>query len=332
MSAGLKAPVTIVVPDDFPSVFDKTPAHERCQKIGDTKVYTARGADDEAELIRRIDAARVAINIRAHARFTDRVMEACRKLEMISIWGTGTDNIDLDAAGRHGITVCNTPGVNAFAVAEHAIALMLATARRIPRIDREVRGGAWPRDLLTQLLGKTLGVCGTGKIGARVITIAKALGMDVLAYSARGDSAAVAALGARSASKEEICRHADVISLHLRLAPETRGFLGRREFAMMKPTAILINTGRGAMVEREALVDALTQNKLAGAGLDVFHDEPLKAGDPLLALQNVVLSPHNAGQTPEVIRDGLLRAIENVENYLAGKPTDVVVAPVKARR
>ncbi|HKQ59916.1 MAG TPA: NAD(P)-dependent oxidoreductase, partial [Candidatus Polarisedimenticolaceae bacterium] len=313
-------------------VFDKTSAHERCKKVGDTKVYTARGADEEAELIKRIDSARIAINIRAHARFTDRVMEACRKLEMISIWGTGTDNIDLDAAGRHGITVCNTPGVNAFAVAEHAVALMLATARRIPRIDREVRGGAWPRDLLMQLLGKTLGVCGTGKIGARVITIAKALGMDVLAYSARGDSAAVAALGARAASKEEICRQADVISLHLRLAPETRGFLGRREFAMMKPTAILINTGRGAMVEREALVDALTQNKLAGAGLDVFHDEPLKAGDPLLALQNVVLSPHNAGQTPEVIRDGLLRAIENVENYLAGKPTDVVVAPVKARR
>jgi phosphoglycerate dehydrogenase-like enzyme len=332
MSPDLKAPVTIIVPDDFPSVFDKTPAHERCKKVGDTKVYTARGADEEVELIKRIDSARIAINIRAHARFTDRVMEACRKLEMISIWGTGTDNIDLDAAGRHGITVCNTPGVNAFAVAEHAVALMLATARRIPRIDREVRGGAWPRDLLTQLLGKTLGVFGTGKIGARVITIAKALGMDVLAYSARGDSAAVAALGARAASKEEICRHADVISLHLRLAPETRGFLGRREFAMMKPTAILINTGRGAMVEREALVDALTQNKLAGAGLDVFHDEPLKAGDPLLALQNVVLSPHNAGQTPEVIRDGLLRAIENVENYLAGKPTDVVVAPVKARR
>jgi len=332
MSPDLKAPVTITVPDDYPSVFEKTSAHARCLKVGDTKVYTARGADEEAELIKRIDSARIAINIRAHARFTDRVMEACRKLEMISIWGTGTDNIDLDAAGRHGITVCNTPGVNAFAVAEHAVALMLATARRIPRIDREVRGGAWPRDLLTQLLGKTLGVCGTGKIGARVITIAKALGMDVLAYSARGDSAAVAALGARAASKEEICRNADVISLHLRLAPETRGFLGRREFAMMKPTAILINTGRGAMVEREALVDALTQNKLAGAGLDVFHDEPLKAGDPLLALQNVVLSPHNAGQTPEVIRDGLLRAIENVENYLAGKPTDVVVAPVKARR
>ena len=323
---------TVIVPDDFPSVFEGTPAHERCRKVGETQVFTARGADDEAELINRIGDARIAINIRAHARFTERVMTACRKLEMISIWGTGTDNIDLDAAGRHGITVCNTPGINAFAVAEHALALMLAAARRIPRIDREVRGGAWPRDLLTQLLGKTLGVFGTGKIGGRVITLGRALGMDVLAYSARGDAAAVAALGARAASKEDICRRADVVSLHLRLGPDTRGFLGRREFAMMKPAAILINTGRGALVEREALLDALTQSKIAGAGLDVFHDEPIKPGDPILALQNVVLSPHNGGQTPEVIRDGLLRAIENVENYLAGRPTDTVVVPVKARR
>ncbi len=332
MRTDLKAPVTIAIPDDFPSVFGGTPAHERCKKIGETHVFSARGADDEAELIRRIDGARVVINIRAHARFTEGVMAACRKLELISIWGTGTDNVDLDAAGRHGITVCNTPGVNAFAVAEHTLALMLATARSIPRIDREVRGGAWPRDLLTQLLGKTLGVFGTGKIGARVISLAKALGMDVLAYSARGDAASVCALGARAASKDEICRQADLITLHLRLAPETRGFLGRREFSLMKPTAILVNTGRGALVERDALLNALGQGKIAGAGLDVFHDEPLKPGDPLVAFPSVVLSPHNAGQTPEVIRDGLLRAIENVENYLVGTPTDVVVAPVKAKR
>jgi phosphoglycerate dehydrogenase-like enzyme len=324
--------VTISVPDDFPSVFEGTPAHERCKKIGETHVVTARGADDETELIRRIDRAQVVVNIRAHARFTERVMTSCRRLELISIWGTGTDNVDLDAAGRHGVTVCNTPGINAFAVAEHTLALMLATARRIPRIDREVRGGAWPRDLLTQLLGKTLGVFGTGKIGARVISLAKAFGMDVWAYSARGDAASVTAQGARPASKDEICRGADIITLHLRLAPETRGFLGRRELALMKPTAILVNTGRGALIERDALLDALGRARIAGAGLDVFHDEPIKADDPLLALPSVVLSPHNAGQTPEVIRDGLLRSIENVENYLAGKPTDVVVAPVKSRR
>ncbi|HXG02191.1 MAG TPA: NAD(P)-dependent oxidoreductase [Candidatus Binatia bacterium] len=322
----------IVVPDDYPSVFEGTPAHERARRLGEVRVFTARGADEEAELIRRIDRARVAINIRAHARFTEAVFAACRSLEMISIWGTGTDNVDLDAAGRHGVTVCNTPGVNARAVAEHALALMLAAARRIPRIDREMREGRWPRELLTQLLGKTLGVFGIGTIGARVVELGRAIGMSVLAWSLQGDAARVAALGARAAGKEEILREADVVSLHLRLIPETRGFLGRKELGLMKRSAILINTARGALVEREALLEALEQRRIAGAGLDVFHDEPLKPGDPLLRLDNVVLSPHNAGQTPEVIRDGLLRAVENVENYLAGRPTDVVVAPVRRRR
>ena len=126
-------------------MFENTPAHEACRKLGETRVYPARGADDEHELIKRIDRARVAINIRAHARFTDAVFASCPNLKMISIWGTGTDNIDLEAAGRRGVTVCNTPGVNAFAVAEHTIALMLATGRKIPRIDRDMRSGAWPR-------------------------------------------------------------------------------------------------------------------------------------------------------------------------------------------
>lgn len=323
------APVTISVPDDFPSVFEGTPAHERARQLGEVRVHTARGVEEEAELIRRIDRARVAINIRAHARFTEGVFAACRKLKLVSIWGTGTDNIDLDAAGRHGVTVCNTPGVNARAVAEHALALMLTAARRIPRIDREMREGKWPREMLTQLLGKTLGVCGTGTIGARVIELGRAVGMRVLAWSLRGDPGPAAALGAKVVTKEELLREADVVSLHLRLIPETRGFLGRKEFSLMKRGALLVNTARGALVERDALLDALAQGKIAGAGLDVFHDEPLKAGDPLLKLDNVVLSPHNAGQTPEVIRDGLLRAVENIENFLKGQPTDVVVAPAR---
>jgi len=319
----------IAVPDDFPSVFEKSAAHERARALGETTVVTARGADEEAELIRRIGRAKVAVNIRAHARFTDGVFAACRELKMVSVWGTGTDNIDLDAAGRRGITVCNTPGVNAFAVAEHAIALMLATGRKIPRIDREMRGGTWPREMLTQCLGKTLGVFGTGTIGARVITLAKALGMEVLAWSARDDDAHIKSLGARPAAKDDILKAADFVSLALRLTPETRGFLTRREFALMKKTAIFINTGRGALADREALLDALRNGRIAAAGLDVFHEEPVKPDDPVLSLPNVVLSPHNAGQTPEVIRDGLLRAVANVENFLKGSPTDVVVAPVR---
>jgi D-3-phosphoglycerate dehydrogenase / 2-oxoglutarate reductase len=323
------APLVIAVPDDFPSVFDGTVAHERARQLGEVRVVTARGADDEAELIRRIDRARVAINIRAHARFTEGVFAACRNLEMVSIWGTGTDNVDLEAAGRHGVTVTNTPGTNAFAVAEHTLALMLTLARRIPRIDREMREGQWPRELLTQLMGKTVGVFGVGTIGARVVALTKAIGMLPIAFSLRGDPERIAATGARPASKEEILREADVVTLHLRLLPETRGFLGRRELSLMKRTALLINTARGALIEREALVDTLIQGKIAGAALDVFHDEPLKPGDPLLVRDNVVLSPHNAGQTPEVIRDGLLRAVHNVEAFLAGSPTDVVVAPIR---
>jgi phosphoglycerate dehydrogenase-like enzyme len=319
----------ISVPDDFPSVFENSVAHEKCKALGETRVVTARGADQEAELIKRIGAASIVINIRAHAHFSDAVFAGCRHLKMVSVWGTGVDNFDLAAAGRRGLTICNTPGVNAFAVAEHAIALMLASGRHIPRIDREMRQGKWPREQLVQCLGKTLGVFGTGKIGARVIEIARALGMTVLAYSARGDAAHVTSLGAKPVSKETLLREADFISLNLRLEPETRGFLSRRDLALVKKSAFLINTGRGALVDREALIDALSTGKLAGAGLDVFHDEPTKPDDPLLALPNVVLSPHHAGQTPEVVRDGLLAAVKNVENFLAGTPTEVVVAPVK---
>ncbi|MBI4591652.1 MAG: hypothetical protein HY725_22730 [Candidatus Rokubacteria bacterium] len=324
--------VSIVVPDDFPSVFKGTEAHQRATALGDLTVFIERGADQEEELIRRIGRARIAINIRAHAKFTESVFRACPTLKLVSVWGTGVDNIDLHAAGRNGVTVCNTPGINANAVAEHALTLMLAVARRVPALDQAMRGGQWPRELLTQLLGKTLGVFGLGTIGSRVVALGRAIGMEVLAWSARGDSSRARGLGARPASKEEILRTADVVTLHLRLAPETRGFLGRKDFALMKPTAILVNTGRGALADREALLEALRERKILGAGLDVFHEEPLKPADPILALPNVVLSPHIAGQTPEVIRDGLLRAVEIVAIFLKGSPTDVVVQPSPSPR
>src|SRR5262249_46377572 len=154
----------------------------------------------------------------------------------------------------------------------------------------------WPREMLTQVCGKTLGVFGTGSIGGRVAQLGHGLGMEVLTWSARRDAAP---------DRDDILRRADVVTLHVRLTPETRGFIAGREFALMKPGAILINTGRGALVDSEALHAALAAGRIAGAGLDVFHDEPLKPDDPLLTYPNTVLSPHNAGQTPEVRRDGL---------------------------
>ncbi|MEK7874693.1 MAG: NAD(P)-dependent oxidoreductase [Pseudomonadota bacterium] len=317
----------IVVPDDFPSVFEGSAAHDRAQALGTVRVHTGRGADAEDELARRIGSAKIAINIRAHARFSDAVLQACPELRMISTRGTGTDNIDLAAAARRGVVVCNTAGVNAIAVAEHAIALMLAVARKIPAVDREMRSGAWPRETLVQLHGKTLGVFGAGAIGAHVARLGRAFGMMVLAWSARGDTARLEAMGLTPASKQDILRRADFISLHLRLTPATRGFIGRGEFAATQPGAILVNTGRGQLIDREALIETLAAGRIAGAGLDVFHDEPIRPDDPLLDLATTVLSPHHAGQTAEVRRDGLLRTIENIANFLNGSPTNVVSSP-----
>lgn len=317
----------IAVPDDFPSVFEGSEGHQRAKRLDEVRVFTERGADQETELIRRVGDATAAINIRAHARFSEGVFVACPRLKIVSVWGTGTDNIDLNAAGMRGVTVCNTPGINAFAVAEHALTLMLTTARKVVALDADMRKGKWPREMLTQCLGKTLGVFGMGAIGGRLATIAKGIGMNVLGWSALGDEARIRKTGATPASKEEILARADVVSLHVRLSPDTRNFLGRKELAIMKPTAILVNTGRGALVDREALLTALRERRIMGAGLDVFHQEPLAPDDPILHLPNVVVSPHNAGQTPEVIRDGLLAAVANIEHYLQGKPSNLVVSP-----
>jgi D-3-phosphoglycerate dehydrogenase len=235
---------------------------------------------------------------------------------MISIWGTGTDNVDVDACLERGISVTNTPGVNANSVAEHTLALMLAVTRQIPAMDRGVRAGQWPRALLVQLEGKTLGVIGLGAIGRRVAALATAFGMRILATSWGPDDGRAATVGAKHVTLETLLGESDIVSVHMRLSADTNGILNRERLALMKPSSFLINTARGALVDREALIDALREGRIAGAGLDVFHDEPIGANDPLLSLPNVVMTPHNAGTTQEVIDLGLQRAVENVERFL----------------
>ncbi|HSE96574.1 MAG TPA: phosphoglycerate dehydrogenase [Methylomirabilota bacterium] len=320
----------IVVPDDYPPALTSSTAEGRLRGLGKVTIHTARGADREDELIRRIGQAEVVVNIRAYARFTDPVLAACPRLRLISIWGTGTDNVDLEACHRRGVHVTNTPGVNADAVAEHTIALMLAVSRRIPAMDRDTRTGQWPRGLLVQCHGKTLGVIGLGEIGRRVARLGRALGMTVLAWSLGPDAGRAVAASAIPVGLEDLLRRADVVSLHLRLSDKSRGLLDAAGLALMKPSAFLINTARAVLVDRDALVAALREGRLAGAGLDVFHEEPLPAGDPLTALSNVVLTPHNAGTTPEVIETGLNRAVENIEYFLQGAPRDAVAVPARA--
>jgi D-3-phosphoglycerate dehydrogenase len=305
----------IVVPDDFPAAITGTSAERALRSLGDVTIHTERGADQEAELIRRIRDADVVLNIRGYTRFSGAVLAACDRLRLISIWGTGTDNIDFAAARARDVAVTNTPGVNAHAVAEHTIALMLAVARRLPSMDRGVRGGEWPRGTLVQLEGKTLGIVGLGAIGSRVATLAAAFGMNLLASTLDEDAGRSAAVGARHVPLETLLTESDFVSLHLRLSERTTKYIDRAKLALMKPSAFLINTARAGLVDREALLEALRESRIAGAGLDVFHEEPVRAGDSLRALPNVVVTPHTAGSTPEVIERGLLQAVQNIHVF-----------------
>lgn len=274
----------------------------------------------EEALIERIAEAEIVINIRASSKFTTDVFRRSKRLRLLSVWGTGIDHVDLPAAHRHGVQVTNTPGVSAISIAEHSLALMLAVARRIPRIDAETRAGKWPRGQAAELHGKTLGILGLGAVGRQFARLGLGIGMRVIAWTMHPNPA----LGVELVSIEELFRSSDVVSVHLRLSAETKGLIGRREIEQMKPTAILINTARGPIVDETALVEALSTHRIAGAGLDVFDTEPLPPGHPLTKLENVVLTPHSAGITQESLEAGLQSAVQNVWNYLAGAPTNLV--------
>jgi D-3-phosphoglycerate dehydrogenase len=320
----------IVVPDDNPPVLAGTPALDRLRTIGEVRLYDS-DATDPTILIDRLREADVALNIRGRTLFTAEALEACPKLKLISIWGTGTDNVDLPAAVARGVTVTNTPGANAIAVAEHTVALMLAAAKQLASADQAMRQGGWPRNLVPQLRGKRLGLVGTGLIGREVAGMARGLGMQVVAWTFHPSARLADSLGLRYVELDELLRTSDIVSLHLRATPETRHFLTRARLAMLKPGAILVNTARGALIDEAALVECLQEKRIACAGLDVFEAEPLPAGHPLLGLSNVLLTPHAAGMTPEVIQNGLAMAVENIERFQKGSPAHVVAGPKPAR-
>ena len=321
----------ITVPDDFPRAISGTKAEDKIRTLGEVHIYSDK-AKTEEELVQRIRGSGVVINIRAHTHLTRPVLTSCPNLRLISIWGTGTDNVDLELARELGITVTNTPGANALSVAEHTIAILLSLARQIPYLDREVRSGNWPKAEMVQISGKVLGLVGLGAIGRHAARMAKGLGMVVVAWTFHPTPERAKESGLLFVSKEELLRTSDVVSLHLRLSDKTRGFLKKEDFDLMKPTAFLVNTARAGLIEPGELYEALHSKKIAGAALDAYDQEPLPPDDPLTTLPNVVLTPHNAGMTPEATIHGLLMAVENVELFLAGQeiPPDRIV--VRGRR
>jgi len=303
--------VRIAIPDDSPPVLASSAAWEALQGRAELAYYdTLPGSEDG--LIERIADADAALNIRASSKFTGRVFAASPRLRVLSVWGTGTDHVDLEAARARGIAVPTTPGVAATSVAEHALALLFAAARRIPLLDASTRRGEWARGQSVELHRKTCGVIGLGAIGREFARLAQGIGMRVIGWTMHPGPVP----GVELVPLDELYRASDVVSLHLRLSPETTGFLGTREFALMKPGAIFVNTARGPIVDEAALLAALSNGRLRAAGLDVFQEEPLPAGHPLASLANVVVTPHCAGITPEALAAGLRMAVENIWNAL----------------
>ncbi|HEV2446633.1 MAG TPA: NAD(P)-dependent oxidoreductase, partial [Candidatus Sulfopaludibacter sp.] len=242
----------IHIPDDAPPVLRSSAVWPELAARADL-VYHDTLPGSEEGLIARIADAEAVLNIRASSRFTDRVMAACPRLRLISVWGTGTDHVDLEAAWRRGIAVRNTPGVSAISIAEHTLALLLAAARRIPWADAATRRGEWPRGQSVELNGKTCGVIGLGAIGTRFARLAAGVGMRVVAWTMHPRTIP----GIEMVELDDLYQRSDVVSVHLRLSPRTEGMIGAAQLALMKPGAILINTARGAIVDEAALVEAL---------------------------------------------------------------------------
>jgi D-3-phosphoglycerate dehydrogenase len=247
-----------------------------------------------------------------HSYMPTEVVARCKQLKHIVFLGTGAASyMNVDELKARGVAVHTIKGYGDTAVAEHTIALMVAAARDIARMDREVRAGTWTPQEGVQLLGKTLGVIGLGGIGCEVARIGKGIGMEVIGWNRTRRA------GVPLAELDTLLARADVVSMNLTLNDETRGFLSAERIARMKPGAILVNTARGALVDETALIAALQSGHIRHAGLDVFHAEPLKPDHPLAKLPNVTLTSHSAFRTLEASMTLLRRAIDIVRTVVS---------------
>ena len=263
------------------------------------EVVTVAGKPKE-ELDRALAGAHALI-VRSETRVTADLLARAPHLRVVARAGTGVDTIDVHAATRRGIAVMNAPGANTVSAGEHAMGLLLALVRRIPDAAAAMRSGGWDRKRFegTELRGKTMGVVGLGRIGAHVAQLARAFGMSVVAHDPYLLPERAAELGVPLLSLGELLRTADVVTLHVALTDQTHHLINAERLRLMKPTATLINTARGELVDEAALADAVREKRIGGAAIDVFSVEPLPADSPLRALDRVLLTPHLAASTAE---------------------------------
>lgn len=280
--------------------------------------------EDQDELVAAIEACEIVVIMRERTPFRRNLLQRLPNLKLLVTTGMRNASIDLAAAAEQGITVCGTKG-GGEGTTELTWALILGLARNLVLENEVVRSGGWQSTIGVDLRGKRLGLLGLGHIGTNAARIGQAFGMEVMAWSQNLTAEKAEAAGVTLASsKEELLESSDIVSIHLVLSDRTRGLIGAAELERMRPTAFLINTSRGPIVDREALLDALRSGKIAGAGIDVFEQEPLSQDDPFRTLPNVLATPH-IGYVTEAAYQGFYKGIvEDIEAYLAGAPANVL--------
>jgi D-3-phosphoglycerate dehydrogenase len=300
-----------------------SPALEKLRQFADELVFNPHGRplteDELIPLLQGCDGYIAGLDF-----ISKKVIDACPGLRVISRYGAGVDRVDLGAARAKGIPVCNTPGANAQAVADLALALMLAAARKIPMLDRKTKEGQWVRSNGTEIFGKTLGILGLGAVGKAVAQRARGFSMKVLAYDPFINKQYAEEQGIIVSDFDSLIKESDIISLHLPLDQKTRHIINAEVMARMKRGVILINTARGGLIDESAANELLRSGHLGGLGLDAYEEEP-PGKSPLFELDNVVLTPHTGSHTAEATAAMAAMSVDNLIDVLSGKDCPYIV-------
>lgn len=308
---------TLAILDDYQDAVRRLPFWSRLDGRVTIDVFRDTLQSEDA-LVERLRPYAIVVAIRERTRFTASLLGRLPALEHLAITGRNSGHVDLAAATKRGILVTATSGSGPSAI-EHTLALILAVVRRVPQEDRVMREGRWQTTVGVELAGKTLGIVGLGRIGSRVAAFGQFLGMRVIAWGPTLTDERARAAGVTRVALDDLFRESDVVSLHLLLSDTSRGLVTARLLGLMKPTAYLVNTARGPLIDEAALVAALSDRRIAGAALDVYDVEPLPREHPLLQLDNVVLTPHLGYVTEESYRAFFGPLVENVASWLDGE-------------
>ena len=308
----------VAVLDDFEKIADTVPAYERLKARADVTILRQR-LDTSEKLVAALKDFNVLLLMRERTSFSEKEYGQLPNLKFIAQTGRTGRHLDLPAATKFGIAVSGTPSDTGTTTKELTIGLILALLRKIPQVNQRMREEVWPAITGRMLEGKTAGVLGLGRIGGEVARILKVFNTRVLAYSRTLTPEKAAATGAECVSQETLLQESDIVTIHIPLNTHTRGTIGEKEFALMKPGAVLVNTARGPIVSEPALIKALERGQLGGVGLDVYDIEPLPLDHPLRRFDNAILMSHRGYATHEILSERYEQAMENILKFMDGK-------------